>query len=129
MLPEADKINIILENEDLADGGMSIASSSYTGAPSASKSGHDETQDQAAKEEMRDEIISEEERKAVRRARNMVVGAFITCATAVSVAVYKYASKADFRSFELEVRRCLGDDNCFLCTSNKGHDNDKFSDT
>jgi hypothetical protein len=113
IMSEAAKLNMIMDNEDGNDGGpaMSISDASDTGA-SGSKSGHDhnETQDEAEKE-MRDKIIKKEE-KAVRRARMIVVGAFVACATAVSVAVYKFASRADFRNFELEVRRWLEDDTC-----------------
>jgi hypothetical protein len=114
MLSEPVKLNMIMDNEDdCADGGpdMSISDSSYTGA-SASKSGLDARQDEAEKD-MRDKIIKKEE-KAVKWARIMVIGASIACATAVSVAVYKFASKADFRSFELEVRKWLESDTCCM---------------
>jgi hypothetical protein len=120
-MSEAVKLNMIMDNEDGDDGdyggpARSISDASDTGA-SGSKSGHDhnETQDEAEKE-MRDKIIKKEE-KAVRRARMIVVGAFVACATAVSVTVYKFASRADFRNFELEVRRWLEDDTCCLRTS------------
>jgi hypothetical protein len=114
MVPETDKLNMILDDIDSASGDatrddLSISSSSGNGT-SVSKSGHDAKQDQAEKA-LRDKIINNEE-KAVRKARIIVIGAFIACATAVSVSVYKFASKADFRSFELDVRRCLGDDTC-----------------
>ena len=118
MLSEPVELNMIMDkNEDGdGDGGdddRSLSDSSFTGA-SASKSGHDhdETQDKAEKE-MRDKIIKKEE-KAVRRARVMVVGTFIACATAVSVTVYTFAARADFRNFELEVRICLEHGTCFL---------------
>jgi hypothetical protein len=93
------------EDSSIADIlGMSMSASSYTGA-STSKSGQEAKQNAAGKE-MRDKIIKKEE-AAVRKARMIVIGGFIACATAVSVAVYKFASKADFRSFELEVREGL----------------------
>ena len=118
MSSEPVKLSMILDNEDGDDGGidMSLSESSFTGA-SASKHDHDATQDEAEKE-MRDKIIKKEE-KAVRRARIMVVGAFIACATAVSVTVYTFASRADFRNFELEVRRWLENDTCFLRSTSK----------
>jgi hypothetical protein len=116
MLSEQVKLNMIMDNEDDgSDGGpeLSLSDSSYTGA-SASKSVVDARQDEAEKD-LQDKIIKKEE-KAVKWGRVMVIGAFITCATAVSVAVYKFASKADFRSFELEVRKWLESETCFRCT-------------
>jgi hypothetical protein len=92
-------------DSDDDDPDRSISSSSFTGE-SGSRSGHDNNaaQDDAEKE-MKDKIIKKEE-TAVRRARMIVIGGFIACATAVSVAVYKFASKADFQSFEQQVRNC-----------------------
>ena len=121
MFSEPVELNMIMDNEDGDDGDhdRSLSDSSFTGA-STSKSGHDhdETQDKVEKE-MRDKIIKKEE-KAVRRARMMVVGAFIACATAVCVTVYTFASRADFRNFDLEVRRWrLEDDTCFLRRASK----------
>jgi hypothetical protein len=105
MLSEtAKKTDMVLDNEEDEDGAddhLSMSDSSYTGT-SASKNGHEAKQDETEKR-MRDKIIKKEE-KAVRKARILVIGAFIACATAVSVAVYKFASRADYRSFELEVR-------------------------
>ena len=110
-----------MDNDDGDDGDhdRSLSDSSFTGAsPSKSDHDHDETQDKVEKE-MRNKIIKKEE-KAVRRARMMVVGAFIACATAVCVTVYTFASRADFRNFDLEVRRWrLEDDTCFLRSTSK----------
>jgi hypothetical protein len=112
ILPEMD----IMDNGDDADCNLSVSSSSFTGH-SSTKSAQEAKQDEAEKE-LKDKIAKHEE-KAVRKARIIVIGAFITCAIAVSVAVYKFASKADFRSFELEVRAFLEHNTCFLCTSHK----------
>jgi hypothetical protein len=116
ILPEMD----IMDNGDDADCNLSVSSSSFTGA-STTKSAQEAKQEEEEKE-LKDKIAKHEE-KAVRKARMIVVVAFITCAVAVSVAVYKFASKADFRSFELEVRTCLEDDTCFLCKSNQSGGN------
>ena len=108
MMSEPVQLNMIMDNQDGDDGDQdrSVSSSSFTGA-SASKSGHDHdaTEDEAEKE-MRDKIIKKEE-KGVRRGRIIVVAAYIACATAVSVMIYTFASRADLRNFELEVRRWL----------------------
>jgi hypothetical protein len=109
MLSATAELNIIPDgdDDDGSDDDMpAISSSSVTGA-SESKTGHEAKQDQEEKE-MRDKIIKSEE-KAVKKGRLLVIGAFIACATAVSVAVYKFASKADFRSFELEVSKHIVD--------------------
>jgi hypothetical protein len=125
MSSEPVELNMIMDNDDGDDGNddRSLSDSTFTGGASASKSGHDhdETQNKVEKE-MRDKIIKKEE-KAVRRARIMVVGAFIACATAVSVTVYTFASRADFRNFELEVRRWLENDTCFLRSLSKNNNN------
>ena len=126
MMSEPVQLNMIMDNQDGDDGDQdrSVSSSSFTGA-SASKSGHDHdaTEDEAEKE-MRDKIIKKEE-KGVRRGRVIVVAAYVACATAVSVMIYTFASRADFRNFELEVRRWLEDDTCFLRSTSKK----TFSDT
>jgi hypothetical protein len=90
--------------DDEADGdNLSMSSSSFTGTTvSTTRNGHEAKQVEAEKG-MRDKIIKKEE-KAVRKARIIVIAAFLACATAVSVAVYIFASRADYRSFELEVR-------------------------
>ena len=93
------------EDEDDASENVSMSSSSYAGT-SMSKSGHEEAKQDEAEKKLRDKIIKNEE-KAVRKARVIVIAAFISCATAVSVAVYKFASRADYRSFEQEVRKGL----------------------
>jgi hypothetical protein len=110
MLSEKIEPETILDkNEDRAGDDFSVSSSSYTGASAAtSKNGLETKQDEAEKS-LRDKIIKKEE-KAVRKARLIVIGAFIACATAVSVAVYKFASRADYRTFELAVRKCRVDD-------------------
>jgi hypothetical protein len=103
MLSETVKSkNMVLDQDDAGEN-SSMCSSSYTEGTSASKSGHEEAKQDEAEKRLRDKIIKNEE-KAVRKARVIVIATFIACATAVSVAVYKFASRANYRSFELEVR-------------------------
>jgi heme/copper-type cytochrome/quinol oxidase subunit 2 len=52
--------------------------------------------------EMKDRIIKTEE-KAVRNARLLVITAILSCAVAVSTAIYFVAKKNDHDTFELEV--------------------------
>jgi hypothetical protein len=73
-------------------------SKSHQTVSGSSPEGDDAQEDK----EMKDRIIKKEE-KAVRNARLLVIMAILTCAVAVSTAIYVFASKSDQTTFELEV--------------------------
>jgi hypothetical protein len=88
----------VRDDKSLSSG--SISERSQTVGESESRGTSSDDQD------LRDRIIKEEERN-VRGARILVGVAFLTCAVAVTIAVYFFAKKSDTRSFEVQVSHSI----------------------
>jgi hypothetical protein len=103
LLPEGDDKVLLQEGEDSESGSdvdvVSLSSTSGTSGPL-----HDQSPAKDAEKEMRNKMISKEE-KNVRNARFIVVAAGIACAAAVGAAINIFAHQNDQATFELEVRK------------------------
>jgi hypothetical protein len=110
VLPERVETMLVLPEEDDSESYdeadvVSLSSTSGSGPLPPSSQAKD------AEKEMRNKIISQEE-KNVRNARFVVIAAGIACAVAVGAAINIFAHKNDQASFELEVRRSGRRYNC-----------------
>jgi hypothetical protein len=104
-LLEGDEKIVSPDGEDSESGSgsdvdvVSLSSTSGTSEPL-----HDQSPAKDAEKEMRNKMISEEE-KNVRKARFIVIAAGIACAAAVGAAINIFARQNDQAIFELEVRK------------------------
>ena len=90
-------------SSNLLDEASDDGSTSFTGYshPSANAGNNGQSHSEDALEH---KIISKKEQQTVSNARRFVFFVFISCAAAVSVAVYFFTANSDQRDFETEVR-------------------------